>query len=269
MFRILFLSLTAALLMACDQKQLAENQTMLAPAGMELLDNDADVATPVNEQTALKKIIKTGELRYQVSDIDREFNKIQDQLKTTKGTITQDISGKNYNHYYRNITIRIPSEQFDVFLMSLSNSVGYFDTKSITTKEVTEEFIDIEARLKTKKNLELKYTALLQQAKSVTEILEIQEALSKVREDLESMEGRLKYLQDQVSLSTLHIELYQNEPSLNSSNQSYFSQMWEAVVDGFRSLSDFILGVLHIWPYLILLALGIFIFKKKWKKKKE
>lgn len=269
MFRILFLTFVSTLLLSCDQKQLAEDQTMLAPAGMKLLNNDADKTTSVEEQTVLKKIIITGELRYQVSDIDLEFKKIQDHIKTTNATITQDISGKNYNYYYRNITIRIPSEQFDFFLTTLSSSVGYFDTKSITSKEVTEEFIDIEARLKTKKSLELKYTELLQQAKTVSEILEIQEALSKVREDLESMEGRLKYLQDQVSLSTLHIELYQNEPGLNNSNQSYISQMWEAVVDGFRSLSDFVLGILHIWPYLILLVLGIVFFKKRWKRKKD
>ena len=78
---------------------------------------------------------------------------------------------------------------------------------------MTEEFVDLKARLKAKKELEDRYLQLLEQAKNVKEMLEIERELSNIREEIEAKEGRLQYLQNKVTLSTIYINFYKTTQS--------------------------------------------------------
>ena len=98
-------------------------------------------------------------------------------------------------------------------------------------------------------------------------MLEIERELAQIREEIEAKQGRLKYLQSQVSLSTLEIEFYKDEVTTQVTN-SYGSKMVNALKSGWNGVSVFFLGLLHLWPFLILLGIGAF-FMRRWIKKNK
>ena len=79
----------------------------------------------------------------------------------------------------------------------------------IYVKDVTEEYTDVVIRLKNKKEAEKRFLEILKQTKTIKEILDVEEHLREIREEIESKEGRLKFLNDQVSYSTINLSIYQ------------------------------------------------------------
>lgn len=215
-----------------------------------------------------QKLIKESYLRFETQDLDKTYNQIIHFVKQNNGYIQNDNSSKNYNRIYKTLTIRIPTINFEKTIDSIENNVKFFDEKRISSKDVTEEFIDLEARLKAKQTLEKRYLDLLIKAKNVKEILEIERELSKIREEIESQQGRLKYLQNRVSLSTLNVDFYK-VTSETGITISYGTKMWNAIRSGFNGISMFFLGLLQIWPFLLILIITTLWFRKWYKKKNK
>ena len=223
--------------------------------------------SPVKEKTE-QKIIKTGNLRFEANDLVATYTQIQNAVKNCKATIQNDSEGKDYESVFRRLIIRVPSQNFDLFLKDISKGVAYFDTKEITSQDVTAEYIDIDARLKAKKVLENRYLELLKKANKVTEMLEIEKQLSAIREEIEAKEGQLNYMQNQVSFSTITVEFYKSIAEESGVTVSYGMKIWTAIKSGFNSLSSLFINLLSIWPFIfILIAIGYFI-RKRFKTKK-
>ncbi len=281
--RLLLLILSFFVLLSCesteyDNVKYAEGTTSFgysAPIGNQNLDlniEPVEVASlkrpPSPSQTTSQKIIKTGNLRFETQDLAKTHQKILDAVRNAKGYVQRDNTGKNYNSHYQNLTIRIPSESFDTVIQTISDGVTYFEEKTISQRDVTEEFVDLNARLKAKRTLEKRYLELLSKAKDVKEMLEIERELSKIREEIEAREGRLQYLQNQVSESTITIYFYKTT-SERGVTISYGSKMVNALKNGWNGISEFFLGLLHVWPFIILVVLGVFMIRRWMKKRKK
>ena len=208
-----------------------------------------------------QKIIKESYLRFQTQDLDKTYAQIKQIVLQNNGFIQSDNTNKSYNTTTRHLTIRIPTSAFQNTIDSISKHVSYFDSKNISARDVTEEFIDLEARLKAKQTLEKRYLELLAKANNIKDMLEIERELSNIREEIEAKQGRLKYLEDRVSLSTINIEFYK-QTAETGITVSYGAKMWNAVKSGFDALSSFFLGVLYIWPFIIILIIIFFVLKK-------
>jgi len=265
------------LLFACNQKsESGRNEDKVVMAEMSILSNDDYGGEFVSDEknktsgsySTEQKIIKNGNLRFQTSDLDKTAAQIYESVKKHKAQIQSDSQGKGYNSFYRNITIRVPSQDFESLVAEISQGVYYFDTKEISSEDVTEQYIDIEARLKAKKELENRYLEILQKAQKVSEILEIERELSKIREEIESRQGQLNYLQSKVSMSTLHISFYK-ETANTGVTASYGSKMWNALKGGFNGMSSFFLGLLYIWPFIAISVIAFYIIRKKIRKRKK
>lgn len=222
-----------------------------------------------NETSENTKIIKTANLRFASSNIDESYALVQKSAQKYKAIIQNDITGKDYNSIYRNVTLRIPNQYFDAFINDLSKGIAYFDRKEISAQDVSEEFVDLQARLNAKQTLEKRYLELLSKANKVSEILEIERELANIREEIEAKQGRLQYLQSRVSMSTISIEMYTEKPQGTGTTVSYGSKMWNAIKSGFNGLSRFFLGILYIWPFILILAVIFFFIKRKLRSKKQ
>ena len=224
--------------------------------------------TNPSEPATESKIIKTSNLRFETENSNESYVGIQKLITKYNATIQNDVTGKDYSSSYRNITIRISNIHFTPFLNDLSQGVKYFDRKEISSQDVTEQYIDLEARMNAKKNLEKRYLEILSKANKVSEILEIEKQLAIIREEIESKEGQLKYLKSQIAMSTINIEMYTNNASESGVTVSYPSKIWNAIKSGFNGLSSFLLGLITIWPFILILALIIFFIKRRFFKKK-
>ena len=224
--------------------------------------------SPAAEQKIIEqKIIKTGDIRFETNDLGATYTQMVTAVKKHNAIIQNDTEGKEYGSIFRKIIVRVPSKNFDVFLSDISKGVAYFDKKEISSQDVTEEYIDIDARLKAKKVLETRYLELLKKANKVSEMLEIEAQLSAIREEIEAKEGQLRYMQSQISMSTITIEFYKTVANEGGATISYGAKIWNALTSGFNSISSFFIGLLSIWPFLIILALIVHFIRKRFKKK--
>jgi len=230
-------------------------------------DAKMDAPMVVREETIQPKIIKTANLRFETGNLDESFARVKEALVKYKATVQNDESGKNYESVYRNITLRVPSASFDAFIAEISQGVKHFDRKEISAEDVTEEYIDVEARLKTKRILEKRYFELLAKATKISEMLEIEKELSAIREEIEAKEGRLKYLKNQVSMSTVNLEMYTSNPSQSGATVSYFEKMGKAVKGGFNNIATFFLGMLHVWPFILIFVAGFLFLRRRFRRK--
>jgi hypothetical protein len=162
------------------------------------------------------------------------------------------------------IIIRVPSSQYDSMVESIERVGEKTDSKSVNVQDVTEEYIDVEARLKTKQELEARYREILKQAHTVTDILSVETNLNNVRAEIESMEGLLKYLISQVSFSTLNLNFYQKI----STDYGFHGKFVEGLSNGWTNFLTFFIGLANIWPFLILIGSAIWIFIR-WRRRKK
>lgn len=228
-----------------------------------------DSSNKKEQENIEQKIIKTGDIRFETNDLGETYSQMTTAVKKHNAIIQNDTEGKDYGSVFRKIIVRVPSKNFDLFLSDISKGVAYFDNKEISSQDVTEEYIDIDARLKAKKVLESRYLELLKKANKVTEMLEIEKQLSAIREEIEAKEGQLRYMQSQISMSTITIEFYKTVANEGGATISYGSKIWNAITSGFNGISSFFIGLLSIWPFLIILATGFYFIRKRFKKKTQ
>ena len=218
---------------------------------------------PQGEQTMDRKLIKEGAMSFQCEDVVKtkaEVDKIIKELGAYSSSEGQDSYGRNLNFHQ---TIRVPAEKFDVLIQGLEALAIKVESKDINTRDVTEEFIDLETRLKTKKELESRYLEILKQARTVEDVLSVERELGNVRSEVESMEGRLNYIKNKVSFSTLNVNYYQ----LIDSDFGFSSKFIASFSNGWENLLSFLIGIMNLWPFVLLISGGIWLFIR-WRKKK-
>lgn len=215
------------------------------------------------EFTIERKIIKEGEISFETASLKNTESLITKIMKEAGGYTASDNIYSSEDRITHRMTIRVPADKFDQLLNNISESAEKLDRKTITALDVTEEYIDVEARIKTKKELENRYKELLVQAKTVEDLLSIEKEIGTLRTDIESIEGRLRYLEDRVSLSSLTIEFYQ----LTTSSFGFLSKVGGAFLTGWNWLLAFIIGIIHIWPFILLIGGGLFMAFRFGRKK--
>ncbi len=171
-----------------------------------------------------------------------------DAQATTRDTVT--------------MTIRIPAAKFNETLDEIRKTSSRVIVETVKGQDVTEEFIDIEARLKTKKALEEQFLGIMKQSKSVEDALNVQRELADVRGEIEQIEGRKRFLENQSSLSTVKIEL-QSPTAFSANSAGFFYQLGQAFSTGFSGALSFILvfvtALIALVPVLLFVVLPIYL----------
>ena len=237
-------------------------------ANEEVLHAQTEQQEAINEQQKAvnveRKLIKEGRVEFETDDINSTRKLIFESIKKYKAYISSDQEYKFSRRISNTIIVRVPAKNFDLLLSDITKGITKFDSKNIEVKDVTEEFIDIQARLKTKKKLENRYLELLKKANTVTEIIEVEKQIGQLRSEIESIEGRLKYLTSKVSLSTLTITFYQTVP-----NETEFGNKFKnGFKNGWNNLIWFFVFLTNIWPF-ILIGIGLRFGIKMWRKRKQ
>lgn len=234
---------------------------------MNLEDIRMDVAEqPILEENneTQRKLIKNGTLEFESENIIETRKAIFQAIKKFKGYASSDNEYKNAYEISSTLIIRVPTENFDNLLNTITSDVSKFDRKEIKTKDVTAEFLDIEARLKTKKELENRYLEIIKKANTVVEILEVEKQIGDLRSDIEVIEGRLKFLNNQVSFSTLDVRIYETRPE----HTEFGKKFKDGFKNGWENLILFFVFLVNIWPF-ILIIIGTVLLIKVWRKKRK
>ena len=188
-------------------------------------------------EAANRKILRNGELTLEVPAPEEAERKITSIADAAGGFVVtseskQHETGDPPKQYLEvNLVIRVPEAQFQTaFDQILSLGSRVIQNKK-TGEDVTEEFIDLEARIRTQKALEVQFLEIMKQATKVPDALEVQRQIAEVRTEIEKLEGRKRFLENRASLSTITVSL--QSPAAIAVNTSGFRRnVREAVTDG-------------------------------------
>ncbi|MCX8106637.1 MAG: DUF4349 domain-containing protein [Ignavibacterium album] len=228
-------------------------------------DKRMESLAPVEDQSVSveRKIIKEGSIRFETTSVIETQKEIRKIVAELGGYIGNENSNNYEGIIEYSLTARVPEDKFNTLIDKVSSLAEKVESKNINSSDVTEEFIDVEARIKTKKELEARYKEILKKANRVDEILNIEREMGNLRAEIESLEGRMNYLKNRISLSTLNITFYEKV----SAPFGFFSKVKQALHNGWQALLWFIIILISLWPFILLILIVLFIILKFRKKK--
>jgi len=201
-----------------------------------------------------RKIIQRASLSIEVKDFQSSSDAVIDIVERSNGFISDSHSYVTGTGRKRgSITIRIPADRF-IAVIDEIECVGNVKSKDTSGEDVTEEYIDLKARLNNSERQEQRLLEILDMAKEVKEVLEVEREVWRVRSEIERLTGRIKYLENRVELATITVSLYEPEPITHS---------WgirDAIRSAFGGFVSVIRGLIilvgYALPILILVGLG-------------
>lgn len=274
--KMLFPVLLFAFLTSACQPKIEEANTVLRMSNLELEPTEADKvvayapphAADANAQQSKQKIIKEGQIGLKVNDLEKSKKHIDELVMQNHGYYQKEGYDNKETELKYELKIRIPADAFDNFVAFIGTEGDKVLYKNINAHDVTEEYIDITTRLENKKAYLNRYQALLRQAKDMKDILEIEEKIRALEEEIESTTGRIRYIDDQVSFSTLYLTITKEIPYkyVPTEEPGFGERLKESASDGWKNLIDLLLYLIEIWPLYLILAACIPIFR--WLKRK-
>lgn len=250
----------------------------------EVTDDVAEngAATPQVEDTS-RKLIKNVNLSVETETFEELLATITEKTESFSGYIEESYTYNGSNYYGRgtrnaSMTVRIPAQQLDAFLSSVSE-VSNVISRNDSVSDVTLQYVDMESHKKALTAEQDRLLELLEQAESVEDIITIESRLSDVRYQIESMESQLRTLQNQVSYSTVYLDIQEVEKLTPVEEQTRGEMIREGFVDSLygvgNGLLDFGTAViidlpyLVVWAAVILLVILIIRLLRKHRKNKE
>ncbi|MCK4397744.1 MAG: DUF4349 domain-containing protein [Methanophagales archaeon] len=193
-------------------------------------------------------------MRIEVKDFQSSSDAVIDIVERLNGFISDSHSYVTDTGRKRGgITIRIPADKFIAVINEIA-CVGNVKSKDTSGKDVTEEYIDLTARLNNSERQEQRLLEILDMAKEVKEVLEVEREVWRVRTEIERLTGRIKYLENRVELATISVSLYEPEPITHSWGiRDAIHSAFEGFVSVIRGL---IILVGYALPILILVGFG-------------
>lgn len=222
-----------------------------------------------------RKIIRNADLRLEANSPEETQQKIANIAQSKNGFVIEtNQTSSNAQTSTRDIvtmTIRVPADKFEEAVAEIRASGSRVIQENIKGQDVTEEFIDIEARLKTQRALEEQFLEIMKRATTVADTLNVQRELAEVRGEIEKIEGRKRFLENQSSLSTIKVQL-QTPTSLSANPTGFFYELKEALSTGFNAALKIVLflvtAVIALLPFLILIVLPLYlILRYFWRKR--
>ena len=228
----------------------------------DAVEQNAPSASTKSTLTKHKKIIKDGNISIKVKDVELA-KKRMDVIVKTHDAYYESESFENYEYKTSySLKVRVPSKQFESFLQASEKGDGEIITKNIDARDVTEEYVDGEIRLNSKKLFRNRYNQLLEKASKVDDILAIEENIRTLQEEIESQEGQLKFIDDQVTYSTLEINLFTEKTIAQPTvvEDSFLQRFKTSLSNGWNMLVGFVLWCIMQWPwYIVVVALIVMI----------
>jgi hypothetical protein len=257
-----------------DSPAPADEITLMSPPAQgqfEPQSKDLSMNEALNKNNEDKhKIINDGSISIKTKDINTSKKEFDAFLKKINGYYESEDLKNDESLISYNLKIRVPADKFEILINAIEKGENEIIRKSIQARDVTEEYVDITSRLNNKKEYLNRYKVLLVKASTVKDILEIEENIRVIQEEIESTEGRLKYLNDQIAFSTLNIHLFrEKEYVYQPTPQDKFSErVKDALSNGWKAVVDFVLQSISAWPFLILMFVAIIIIKRIIKKRR-
>lgn len=268
---ILFLFLASLFLSSFNtaRKKSGAGTLSFDSVGVGYAPNEGKVAEQTGtSQVTRKKVIRHGSLSLLVERAEDAVESIRGLAERLEGFVQDarvyETTGDTKNG---TITIRVPETKFNEALSEIKRLAVSVENETISTEDVSDQFVDLEARLKNFKAEEEQYQKIMERATDITDILSVARELSRVRGDIERLEGQLLYLSRQVEMSTITVTLTSEADvevfGLKWRPLTIAKQSFRNMLSGLTGSVDALIGILLYLPvilfWLVIIGIGVLI----------
>jgi Na+-transporting methylmalonyl-CoA/oxaloacetate decarboxylase gamma subunit len=236
------------------------------------ISEEAEGSEKSNEGTVENKpiermVIYKADLRMKVKNYEKAQKDLEEKAKKYGGFMIEANAYRDTNKQMSgSITLRVPQGRFQEFLHDAEGIAQEVVERNVNGQDVTEEYVDLESRLRSKRVVEERLLEFMKQAQKTEDLLKISNDLAVVQEEIERIVGRMNFLENQSALSTITITLFEENvivPNLEKDDlntwertKKQFVTSANFLLSAFSSLFVFFIGNL---PVFLLLALVIFV----------
>ncbi len=213
-------------------------------------------------QATDRKIIRNGNLTIEADDPQDGLRRITSVAESLGGFVVTSEFKQNDSRstgkptQIVTIIVRVPSHQFNAALEGI-RPLGRVIQEKSEGQDVTEEYIDLEARIRTKKALEAQFMEIMKRSSRVTEALEVQSQIADVRGEIESLEGRRRFLENRAALSTINITLQTSAPIVTATTSGFWHDVKQAFGDAIDIAASIVTGLIRF--LIVMVPVTIFI----------
>jgi len=281
----------AALLMACEDRtkshsQAVKDQTEVAankaasPVSLGRMGEPAVSQQEASAQTpgdpwsrafdpASRLIVRTGQASIQVDSLESAMAELR-RLAQRVGGFVADASVQSGRNQLRSATLqlKVPASRFDELTEGLE-PLGKLQFVNVAAEDVSEEFVDLTARVANGRRLEDRLVELLRtRTGKLQDVLTVERELARVREEIERMEGRMRFLKTSAQLSTLSVNLFEPAPIVASHpGQSVIGEAFKTAWRNFVGVLAGAIASLGFVVPVVVLGWGTLLLAKRYRRK--
>jgi hypothetical protein len=225
----------------------------------------ATVAVPQD-----RKLMRQGEATLEVASVDATLARLHALTReaggyTTRETRSRDIQRVNQGQ----VECRVPAGKLDSLTAALK-SLGTLESLTLSATDVTEEYFDLEMRLRNGRALETRLLALIERpTNKLSDLLEVERELARVRGEIDQMEGRRRFWNNRVALSTLAVSVHEPVPTVGGGQGGVFSVLRKAFADSANNFVRAIAAIIALTgglvPDVISLLLVGWVLLRLWR----
>jgi hypothetical protein len=214
-----------------------------------------------------RKIIKNAHVTLELKDYNTFNNSLHFKLKSFGAYIAQELQSETNTGITNDISIKVPVDKFEDLMNSLGGDSIKMIEKNIATEDVTGEVVDTKARIEAKKQVRERYMELLKQAKTMKDVLDVQQEINGIQEDIESASGKVGYMVHSAAYSTINLKYYQYlnlpTPIAVLPEPTFLTSMADAFKTGGGVVVNILVFFISIWPLVLAAVLLIFYLRKR------
>ncbi len=229
------------------------------------------------EAVSQRMVIFNAEMDITVKKFENARNALEEKARLYNGYIVQSDSNRyDDDQQSGTMTFRIPQEHFHAFLNDAEGLSVKVNNRRVSGQDVTEEYVDLESRLKSKKAVEARLLEFMKEAQKTEDLLKISSDLAQVQEDIDQITGRKKFLENQTAYSTVTIFLQENivaVPKIDNENLNTWQKIKKQFADNINILLAagsgiivFFVGNLPILLIIVAIVAAIIYFVRKKNK---
>jgi len=217
---------------------------------------------PAKVKVADRSLIYTGSVTIRVEDVVRAADRAVDIARTAGGIVGGDRRTLDDGRSSAELVLRVPADKFTATLDELARQLGTEEARAVQTQDVSEEVIDLDARLATQRASVTRVRALMARARTLGEVVSIESELTRREAELASLEQRKAKLADQVALSTITANLHGPDAAAPEEPDTGFLAGLKAGWHGFQtSLNAVVEALGYLLPWLLAIGLPVwFVF---------
>lgn len=209
-----------------------------------------------------RMIIYNGYISLETDDIDGTLNRIRSLAEGYNGYVAGTSRSMIGNQALADITIRIPQNRFRSTIDDILTYGKVLDERS-TSEDVTEQYIDLKARLKNLEILEESLADLLNRTATIEEILKVEQELARIRGEIDSLQGQLNYLERNVTMSMIKVSLREPLSPFTPPGMDWGETFETAIRGLFAVISGLIILIIAILPLIVIIGIPAYYLQRR------